>query len=60
MLEGVGANRSALATEHAPIVYSGTSINPCIDETNTLTLVVANQAVPSAQITIDLYYALGA
>lgn len=60
MLEGVGVDRSASKTEHKPIIYSGTSVNPCIDETDALTLKIDNNLVVSAAIQIDLYYALGA
>jgi len=59
LLEGVGVDRSNAATEHAPIVYSGTSLHPCIDETDTLTLSIDNNAVTSAYIEIVLYYAIG-
>jgi hypothetical protein len=60
VLEGVGVDRSAVKTEHKAIVYSGTSVNPCIDESDVLTLKIDNNFVPSAAIQIDLYYALGA
>jgi len=60
VLEGVGRDRSAATTEHKPILYSGTSVNPCVDESDTLTLKVDNQFVAGAQVQIDLYYALGA
>lgn len=59
VLEGVGVDRSSLKTEHKPILYSATSVNPCIDDSDTLTLHVDNNSVPSASILIDLYYALG-
>lgn len=60
VLEGVGLNRSATQTQKVPIVYPGTAINPCIDETNTLTLQIGDNLVPSAQVQVDLYYAMGA
>lgn len=60
VLEGVGVGRSAFKTEHKPIIYSSTSVNPCIDESDALTLKVDNNLVPGAVIQIDLYYALGA
>jgi len=60
VLEGVGVDRDNAATQHAVIVYAGTSLQPCIDETDTLTLQISNNAVASAYIEIVLYYALGA
>src|SRR4051812_32795025 len=32
VLEGVGANRDTANTEKVPVVYSGTSIHPAVDE----------------------------
>ncbi len=60
VLQGVGLNRDRAASEEAVIVYASTSIHPYIDETDTLTLHVDNNLVASAQIVIDLYFALGA
>ena len=40
-------------------MFTGTSINPVVDESDTLTLTIANNAVNSALITITLVYALG-
>lgn len=60
MLEALAKSRSASATQQTPILYAGTSVHPVIDESDTLTLQVQNNAVASAQIVIDLYYALGA
>lgn len=59
VLEGVGANRSASATEKAPIVYSGTGTHPPVDEADTLTMKIANNSVNSALVTVTLYYRLG-
>lgn len=59
VLEGVGANRSASASEKVPIVYSGTGTHPQVDEADTLTLKIANNSVNSALVTIALYYRLG-
>lgn len=59
VLEGVGANRSASATEKVPIVYSGTGTFPPVDEGDTLTLKLANNSVNSAGLVVTLYYALG-
>lgn len=60
VLEGVGANRDTTATEKVPVVYSGTGTHPVVDEADTLTLKVANNAVNAALIVVTLYYALGA
>lgn len=60
VLEGVGLNRDTINTEHAPIVYASTSIQPCIDDSNTLTLRVSNNVNVLAVLVIDLYFALGA
>jgi hypothetical protein len=59
VLEGVGANRSASAAQKAAIVYSGTGTHPHVDDSDTLTLKIANNSVNSAGITITLYYGLG-
>jgi hypothetical protein len=60
VLEGVGANRDTLNTEEAPIVYAGTAVHPVVDDSDTLTLKISGNAVNSAAVVIDLYYALGA
>lgn len=58
VLEGVGANRSNVAPQRAAIVFSSTSVHPCVHESDALTLVVDNQLVASAEVQIELYYAL--
>ena len=60
VLEGVGANRDNAHTEHAAIVYASTSVHPVIHESDSLTLVIDNHFAPSAQISIEFYYCLGA
>lgn len=60
LLQGAGLNRDRTAAEEAVIVYASTSLHPYVDETDTLRLKVDNQAAPSAELTIDLYIALGA
>jgi hypothetical protein len=55
-LQGVGANRSATATEQAPIVYTGTSVHPPVDADETLTLNIDNNTVNSATIDITIFY----
>lgn len=59
VLQGVGANRDTANTEAAPIVFTGTSVHPVVDESDVLTLTIANNAVNSATITVTLIYALG-
>lgn len=59
VLQGVGANRDTANTEAAAIVFSGTAINPVVDESDTLTLAITNNSVNSATIVITLVYALG-
>lgn len=59
VLEGVGANRDTLNTEEVPIVYSGTGTHPCVDDSDTLTLKIAGNAVNSAVVAIDVYFARG-
>ena len=59
VLEGVGDNRSASATEKALVVYSSTSVHPVVDDTDTLTFKIANNNVNSAIVVAKLYYALG-
>lgn len=59
VLQGVGANRDTSNTEQAAIVYSGTATHPAVDESDTLTLTIANNSVNSAITVIELTYALG-
>jgi hypothetical protein len=59
VLEGVGANRDTLNTEKVAVVYSGTGTHPVVDEADTLTLTITNNAVNSAVVVVQLYYALG-
>ena len=51
-------NRDNVAPAQTLLVYSGTSLHPVVDESDDLTLVVDNHFATSAQIRIDLYYAL--
>jgi len=46
-------------SEEAAIVYSGTSLHPRVDYTDTLTLELTNNVVASAVMVIDLYYSTG-
>lgn len=59
VLKGVGANRDTANTESAAILYSSTSVNPVVDESDTLTLAITNNSNNSATVVIVLYYALG-
>ena len=56
VLEGVGADRSATATEKAAVVYSGTEIHPPVAKGDVLTFKLANNSVNSAGIVAKLYY----
>lgn len=60
VLEGVGADRHTTTTQKVPVVFSGTAVHPVVDGADTLTLKVAGNAVTSAQIVVEIYYALGA
>lgn len=59
VLQGLGANRDTANTEQVPIVYSGTGTHPAVNESDVLTLTIANNAVNGAIIVFELYYALG-
>jgi hypothetical protein len=56
VLEAVGANRHTTTTEKVQIVYSGTAVNPPVAISDTLTLVVTNNAVNDAITVIKIYY----
>jgi hypothetical protein len=59
VLETVGANRHTTNTQKVPVVYSGTSLHPTVDESDTLTLKISGNSTNSATTVIELYYALG-
>jgi hypothetical protein len=59
VLEGVGGNRHTTTTQKVPVVYNGTGTHPTVDDSDTLTLKIANNSVNSAITVITLYYALG-
>ena len=59
-MQGVGANRSATATEQAAIVYASTSVHPPVSISELLTLTLAGNIVNSATVHIVIVYALGA
>lgn len=56
VLQTVGANRSATATEKVAVVYSGTTIHPPVALGDTLTLALTGNSVNSATGAIALYY----
>ena len=61
ILEGIGANRSKSASQHAPIFYAASSaVGVCIDDSDALTLLLGNNIIAGATLSIDLYYATGA
>ena len=56
VLQGVGLNRDLVVSEDAAIVYSGTSGQPYVDESDTLTLDVRGNLVASAEATVAIYW----
>jgi hypothetical protein len=56
-LRGTGVDRDTANSEAAPVVFSGTSINPVVDLGDVLTLTIANNAVNSAVIVVNIEYA---
>ena len=56
VLQGVGANRSATATEKVAVVYSGTAIHPPVGQGDTLTMAITGNSVASATGVAVLYY----
>jgi hypothetical protein len=59
VLQGVGANRHTTTSEKVAVVFSGTSVHPPVDKTDTLTAVISGNSVASAQLVIKLYYLKG-
>lgn len=59
LLEGVGANRSATATQEVPIIYASTSLHPVVHESDTLTLIVDNHFAASGVTLVEVYWATG-
>jgi hypothetical protein len=55
-LQGLGANRDITNSEAAPIVYSGTAINPVVEVNETLTLTIANNSVVRAVVVVTILY----
>lgn len=60
LLQTLGRNRDLATTEMTPIFYAATGVHPYVDEVDQLTLRVTGTVQPSAQIVIDVFYALGA
>lgn len=60
VLQGLGANRDTANSEGPGIIFASTSIHPYVDGGDALTLKIANNAVNSAIIVIELTYAPGA
>ncbi len=56
VLQGVGANRDITNSERANIVYSGGIDHPYVAMSDVLTLKIANNAVNSAAVVIELVY----
>ena len=55
LLQTLGMNRHTTNSEIANLVFSGTSLNPVADVSDTLTLTIINNDVNSALISITLY-----
>lgn len=60
LLQTLGRNRDMAAAEETVVVYASTSLHPYVDEIDVLTLRVSNNTQPSAQVVVDVYFALGA
>ena len=56
-LQGLGANRDITNSEVAPIVFSGTSINPVVTYDDVLTLTLANNSVVRAVVVLTFLIA---
>ena len=56
----MGPNRDDALSEDAAIAYSGTSMRPVVDDSDTLTLSITGNTVNSAEIAVVLTYATGA
>lgn len=56
VLQTIGANRSATAAEKPPALMTGTQRHPPVSKGDTLTLVITNNNVNSAQIIVKIYY----
>ena len=56
VLQALGVNRSATATERVSIVYSGTSVHPEVATSDVLTLAITNQSVNAAVTVVRVYY----
>lgn len=60
LLQNAGADRSNVTPQQAVVLYSSTSVHPCVSLDNTLTLTIHNTTVPSARIQVEIYYSPGA
>jgi len=59
LLQGLGVNRSATATEETHIIYTSTYNNPIFSQDDVLTLAMTNSTKNSAIFDVYLFYALG-
>lgn len=59
VLQTLGRNRDLATAEETDIFVGATQVHPTVDETDTLTLRISNNLVASAQMTIELLWALG-
>lgn len=60
MLAGIGENLDANATVRKPITFASSAQNPTVDELSVLRVLVGDNYVVSAQVTVTLVFALGA
>ena len=60
LLAGAGLKCDQAATTSAPIVFASTEIHPVVNEDSRLRLKIGQQFAPSAQLTVTIYFALGA
>ena len=56
VLQTTGENRDTANTETAHIVYSGTTVHPCVSQADTLTLTITGNSQTSATTVITIYY----
>lgn len=59
VLQGCGLNRHTTNSERAAVVHASSSVHPVVGRQDTLTLKIANNAVNSAQIVVELLYTPG-
>lgn len=58
-LQGLGMNCDKAGTTSVPVLFAGTNVHPSFSDDVVFRLKIGDQLVPSAQLTITLYFALG-